>query len=64
MEGKQINQVVKTKIIELEEKLMDVIEISRRYEKIPVPVFEQEMDSILKEIEYLENLVKKEDSNI
>jgi len=57
MEEKQNNQVIKTKILELEEKLMDVIEISSRYEKIPVPVFEQEMDSILNEIEYLESLL-------
>ena len=59
MEEKQCNEVIKTRIIELEEKLMDVIEISSRYEKIPVPVFEQDMDSILKEIEYLECLGAK-----
>jgi len=57
MEEKQINKVIKTKIIELEEKLMDVIEISSRYEKIPVPVFQQEMDLLLKEIESYDSLI-------
>ncbi len=57
MEEKQTNKVIKTKIIELEEMLMDVIEVSSKYEKIPVPVFEQEMNSILKEIEHFESLI-------
>ena len=32
-------------------------ELSNKYENILVPVFEIEMSAILKEIEYLENLV-------
>ena len=58
MENNQINIVFKARIIELEEKLMDIIEISSNYEQIPIPVFEQEMDSILKEIEYMESLIE------
>lgn len=38
---------------------MNVIEISSKYENIPVPVFEQEMDYILKEIEHLQSLVER-----
>jgi len=59
LEEKQKNNVIITRIIELEDKLMNIIEISVRYENIPVPVFEHEMDAILKEIEYLENLTDK-----
>ena len=36
---------------------MDLIELSVRYENLPVPIFELEMDAILKEIEYLEKLL-------
>ena len=35
---------------------MEVIEISSKYEYVPVPIFEAEMSEILKEIEYLETL--------
>jgi hypothetical protein len=45
------------RILELEDKLMDSIEIASKYENIPVPVFELEMNAILKEIEYLESLL-------
>ncbi len=37
---------------------MEVILISSKYEMIPVPVFEQEMKSILKEIEHFESLIE------
>lgn len=47
MEEKQINNIIRTKILELEDKLMDLIEISVKYENIPVPVFESEMNVIL-----------------
>ena len=57
MEEKQVNNVIGMKIIELEDKLMDIIEISSKYENLPVPVFELEINSILKEIEYLDNLL-------
>ena len=56
IEEKQNNNVIRTRIIELEEKLMDVIELSSRYEYIPVPIFEEQMSILLKEIEYLESL--------
>jgi len=58
VEEEQIVDVIQTRILELEEKLIDVIEISSKYEKIPVPVFEQEMNSILKEIEHFESLIR------
>ena len=57
MEEKQVENVIRTRVRELEDKLMDAIELSSHYEYIPVPMFEQEMDSILKEIEYLERLI-------
>ncbi len=57
MEEKYTNNVIRTKILELEDKLMDLIEISSKNENIPIPVFEFEMNAILKEIEYLETLI-------
>jgi len=57
MKDEHMNNVVKIRIIELEDKLMDLIELSSKYETIPVPIFEFEMIEILKEIEYLESLV-------
>ncbi len=57
MEQKQTDNVFKMRILELEDKLMDSIEIASKYENIPVPVFELEMNAILKEIEYLESLL-------
>lgn len=56
MEERQIDNVIRTIILELEDKLMDVLEILSKVEFIPFPVFELEIDAILKEIEYLENL--------
>ncbi len=58
MEEKQKINTIRLRILELEDKLMELIEISYKYENIPVPVFELEMNSILKEIEYLENISK------
>lgn len=57
MDKVQINNVVKLRILELEDKLMDLIEISSKYDNIPIPLFEFEMVEILKEIEYLESLI-------
>jgi len=57
MQRKKNNIIVKTRILKLEDKLMDVIEISSKYEFVPVPVFEAEMSEILKEIEYLDSLI-------
>ncbi len=58
MEEKENDNIIRLRILELEDKLMDLIEISNKYEDIPVPIFEREMGAILKEIEYLENLIK------
>jgi len=58
MEGKLENGVIRLKILELEDKLLDLIIISTKYENIPVPVFELEINAILKEIGYLENLIE------
>jgi len=48
--------IILARIIELEEKLMDLIQISDCYSAIPIPIFESEMDELLKEIEYLNKL--------
>ncbi len=57
MEQKQTDNVIRIRILELEDKLMDSIEIASKYENIPVPIFELEMNAILEEIEYLESLI-------
>ena len=57
MVEEQINSIIGIRILELEDKLMDVIEISSKYDFVPVPVFEAEMSEILKKIEYLENII-------
>ncbi len=57
MGKEQVEDIIKIKILELEDKLMDVIEISSLYEHIPVPVFEAEMSDIIRRIEYLETLI-------
>jgi len=57
MEENQTKQIFRLKIIELEDRLMDLIEVSVNYENIPIPIFEHEMDEILRKIEYLENLI-------
>ena len=43
---------------------MDLIVISSNYEHVPVPIFETEMNTIIKELEYLEYLVINKDANI
>ncbi len=57
MKEEQMDNVIRVRIIELEDKLMDLIELSSKYEIIPIPVFEIEMVETLKEIEYLESLI-------
>ncbi|KKN29629.1 hypothetical protein LCGC14_0842180 [marine sediment metagenome] len=64
MEGNPISNVIETHILELEDKLMDLILISSSYEYIPVPIFETEMNIIIKELEYLEYLVRNKDKDI
>jgi len=51
MDKKQIKNVLKLRILELDYKLMDLIELSIKYENSSVPVFELEMIEFLKEIE-------------
>lgn len=53
MVEKQIINVVEARIVELEEKLMDAIEMANNYPDVPVPIFEQEIDAILTKIENL-----------
>ena len=56
MVEKQLKNVVEIRIVELEDKLMDVIEIANNYPDIPVPIFEQEIYAILAKIENLTRL--------
>ena len=53
---KKLKNVVEIRIVELEDKLMNVIEIANNYPDIPVPIFEQEIDEILAKIENLTRL--------
>ena len=56
MVEKQLKNVVEVRIVELEDKLMNVIEMANTYPDIPVPIFEQEIDVILTKIENLTRL--------
>ncbi len=56
MVEKQVINVVEARIIELEEKLMDAIELANNYPNVPIPIFEQEIDAILTKIENLTRL--------
>ena len=56
MVEKQLINVVEVRIVELEDKLMDMIEMACNYPDIPVPFFEQEIDTILTKIENLSRL--------
>ena len=56
MVEKQLKNVVEVRIVELEDKLMDAIEMANNYPDIPVPIFEQEIDAILTKIENLTRL--------
>lgn len=56
MVEKQLKNVVEVRIVELEDKLMNVIEMANTYPDIPVPIFEQEIDAILTKIENLTRL--------
>jgi len=57
IEKQEIN-IIELKILELEEKLMDSIEMANNYPDVPVPIFEQEMEKILSKIESLQRLNK------
>lgn len=56
MVEKQIKNIIEARIIELEDKLMDIIEMGNNYPDIPVPIFEQEMNAILIKIGQLTRL--------
>ena len=56
MVEKQLENIVEVRIVELENKLMDIIEMANKYPDIPVPIFEQEMDDVLTKIEKLTRL--------
>jgi len=56
MVEKQLKNVVEVRIVELEDKLMDAIEMANNYPDVPVPIFEQEIDAILARIENLTRL--------
>ena len=51
----QTNDIIRIRILELEDKLMDLIEISINYGFLPITVFEPEKNANLIGIEYLEN---------
>ena len=56
MEEKKSADIIKLKIKELEDKLLDLLILSYEYVNIPVPYFEEEIISILNKIEFLERL--------
>jgi len=56
MVEKQKKPIIEVRIVELEDKLMDTIEMANNYPDIPVPIFEQEIDAILTKIENLTRL--------
>lgn len=50
---KQETNIIEIKILELEEKLMDIIEMANNYPDVPVPIFELKIDANLSKIENL-----------
>ena len=56
MVEKQETNIIEVKIIELEDKLMDVIEMANIYPNVPVPIFEQEMEELISKIESLQRI--------
>jgi len=55
VEKQEIN-IIEVKILELEEKLMDLIEMANNYPNVPVPIFEQEMEELISKIESLQRI--------
>ena len=55
VEKQEIN-IIGVKILELEDKLMNVIEMANNYPNVPVPIFEQEMEELISKIEYLQRV--------
>ena len=56
MVKKQKINIVEARIVELEDKLMDTIEMANNYPDVPVPIFEQVINTILTQIESLARL--------
>ena len=48
--------IIGVKILELEDKLMDLIEMANNYPNVPVPIFEQEMEELISKIESLQRI--------
>ena len=57
VEKQEIN-IFEVKILELEDKLMDLIEMANNYPNVPVPIFEQEIEEIIYKIESLQRVNK------
>ena len=55
VEKQEIN-IIEVKILELEEKLMDLIEMANNYPNVPVPIFEQEIEELISKIESLQRV--------
>jgi len=55
IEKQEIN-IIELKILELEDKLMDLIEMASNYPDVPVPIFEQEMEKIISKIESIQRV--------
>ena len=57
IEKQEIN-IIDLKILELEDKLLDLIEMANNYPDVPVPIFEHEMEEIFSKIESLQRVNK------
>jgi len=57
IEKHEIN-IIEVKILELEDKLMDLIEMANNYPDIPVPIFEHKMEELLTKIDSLHRINK------
>jgi len=58
MVEKQEASIIELKILELEDKLMNIIEMANNYPDVPVPIFEQDMEEIISKIESLQRVNK------
>lgn len=56
MEEKQEISIIEIKILELEDKLMNLIEMASNYPDVPVPIFERDMEEIIAKIESLQRV--------
>ena len=55
IEKQEIN-IIGVKILELEDKLMDLIEMANNYPNIPTPIFELEIEEMIYKIESLQRV--------